>query len=753
LEQLQDSTQPISEGASNDDIRLDQVWQIVKRRWLPAVLIFSGITAAVAAYGMNQTPIYEAEGKLRFKTRDAASALTGIDDERGELESLDSGENPISTEIGVIRTTPIIQKVIDELGLTNEDGEPLKPRQLLGNLDVSQENGTDILALAYRSPAPETAEQIVNVLMKVYLEEHLLTNRAEAAAAREFIDKQLPGAEARAQQAEAALRDFKERNNIVQLEEETRLTVSSLDQLEDQMTTLESALADTDAQFRVLRARMGKDPQSALVATALSQAPGIQSILTELQTVEAQIATEQVRFHDQHPTVMDLQTRQANLRQVLFQRIEAVLGPGTLPANVNLEMGEVEADLVADYLRLDAQLAGLIEQAEVLLEAEALDQRRAGVLPRLEQEQRELERRLDAATATYNLLLQRLQEVRVAENQNIGNIRVIQPAEALDNPVAPRKKLYLVAGAMLGGLLAAATALLLEALDQSVKTVEEAKLYFNQPVLGVIPKFSKIKGLVRQRDTDDRFIPPLIVCTEGNSIGSESYHMLRSNLEFLNSDAPPKVLVVTSSLPQEGKSTVSSNLAAAIAQAGQKVLLIDADMHHPIQHWIWDIRQQPGLSHLLVGRASFSQTVVKPLPNLTVIPAGAVPPTPAALLDSKRVSDMLRKFKEAFDFVIIDTPALSAGASASILGKRADGTLLVVRPGIATQQSASLVRTMLEQGQQRMLGLVVNGVISTYEPYGQYLSQEFFDEATTDNAEAGDDLDIEITTPGSNRQR
>ncbi len=323
----------------------------------------------------------------------------------------------------------------------------------------------------------------------------------------------------------------------------------------------------------------------------------------------------------------------------------------------------------------------------------------------------------------------------------------------MDNPVAPRKKLYLVAGAMLGGLLAAATALLLEALDQSVKTVEEAKLCFNQPVLGVIPKFSKIKGLVRQRDTDNRFIPPLIVCTESNSMGNESYHMLRSNLEFLNSDAPPKVLVVTSSLPQEGKSTVSSNLAAAIAQAGQKVLLIDADMHHPIQHWIWDIRQHPGLSHLLVEQANFSQAAVQPLPNLTVMPAGAVPPTPAALLDSKRVSNILQQFKEAFDFVIIDTPALSAGASASILGKRADGTLLVVRPGIATQQSASLVRTMLEQGQQRMLGLVVNGVISTNEPYGQYLSQEFFDETTTDNAEAGDDLEIEITTPGSNRQR
>ena len=123
----------------------------------------------------------------------------------------------------------------------------------------------------------------------------------------------------------------------------------------------------------------------------------------------------------------------------------------------------------------------------------------------------------------------------------------------MDNPVAPRKKLYLVAGAMLGGLLAAAIALLLEALDQSVKTVEEAKLYFNLPVLGGHPISSlRLKAWYANEDTDDRLIPRLVVCTESNSLGSESYHMLRSNLKFLNSDNPPKVLVVTSSLPKRG---------------------------------------------------------------------------------------------------------------------------------------------------------------------------------------------------------
>lgn len=747
--QLQDSQPAPAEAL--EEIRFDLIWQVAKRRWLPATLVFLGVTAAAAAYGFKQTPVYQVEGKLRFKIQDAASALTGIGEERGQLRSLAFNESPVSTEIGVIRTTPIIQKTIDRLNLQQEDGTPLEPKHVLGSLEVKNDPGTDILSLAYQSASPTEAEAIINTLMEVYLEAHLQANRAEAVAAREFIEKQLPAAEERARTAEAALRDFKERNDIVELAEETRLTVSSLENLETRITDIDSALADADAQFSTLRARLGKDPQTALVASAISQSPGIQTILADLKQVEAEIATEQVRFQDQHPVIADLQTRRDNLQQVLNQRVVEVIGTGTLPGNVALEQGAVEAALVSEYLRLDARLAGLAEQADVLLARESANQQRASLLPRLEQEQRELERQLDAAQATYNLLLQRLQEVRVAENQNVGNISVIQPAEAPSAPVGSNKKLYLAAGLFVGGLLAVAVAFLLDLLDQSIKTVEEAKQQFKLPVLGVVPKLVYPKGSSRQRDTDERQIPHLVVCSEGNSVGSEAYHMLRSNLEFLNSDNPPRVLVVTSSVPHEGKSTVASNLAAAIAQTGQRVLLIDADMHHPIQHWIWNASNRPGLSHLLVGQANFTQVTLQPLPHLTVMPAGVLPPTPAALLDSQNMSTLLQQFKAKFDFVILDTPALSVGASASILGKRADGMLLVVRPGVATQQSASYINTMLEQSQQRMLGLVVNGVISTYEPYGQYLSQEFFDEATPDNGEE-DGLALQAGSPEGERR-
>ena len=724
--------------AADSEISIDQYWQILKRRWLPTSLVFVGIVAMVSAWGFSQTPIYEAEGKLRFKSRDATSTLTGLGDELAQLESLDSKANPIATEIAVMRTVPIIQKTIDTLELKSDDGEPIKPNQFLGKLEVSNERGADILKVAYQLPEAEAAKVIVDTLMSVYLDEHLLANRAEAVAAKEFIEKQLPDAENRALQAEKKLREFKEENQVIALEQEAIATVNSLEDLQAKMTDVSSQLANAEARFDTLKARLGRNPQAALVATAVSQSSGVQQVLEAYQQVESALETERVRFHDQHPIMVDLETERANLNELLQGRIKAVIGSADLPEDVNLQIGEVEADLIGDYIHLETQLMGLLDQMSALQAANASYLERASALPRLEQEQRELERQLDAAQSTYALLLQRLQEVRVAENQNVGNVRIIQPAAVLSGPVAPRKKLYVVTGAMLGGLLAAATALILEALDRSIKTVEEAKAQFNLPVLGVIPTFAKEVQGTRVRDTGDRIIPNLVVCAETPSLSSEAYHMLRNNLKFLDSDHPPRVIAVTSSVPREGKSTVASNLAASIAQTGKQVLLVDADLHHPMQHWIWDLPIRQGLSNVLVDQAALKETIVKVRPNLRLLLAGALPPNPAALLDSQRMTALLQKFQTQCDYVILDTPALSGGASASIVGKMADGVLLVVRPNVADSASVNYAKTLIEQSQQKVLGLVVNSTLPHYEPYGQYLSDEFYVTANQNSGQVGE---------------
>lgn len=280
---------------------------------------------------------------------------------------------------------------------------------------------------------------------------------------------------------------------------------------------------------------------------------------------------------------------------------------------------------------------------------------------------------------------------------------------------------------MLGILVAGATVVILEVKDTSIKTLKEALDLFGYTLLGVIPALNK-KSIPRGKDKEWT-VPELPVINNPYSPISEAYRMLQANLKFLSSDKALKVIVVTSSVSKEGKSTVSANLAAAIAQLERRVLLVDADMRRPLQHHIWELTNAAGLSDVIVGQAEFKAAVTQVMPNLDVLPSGVIPPNPLALLDSKRMASLVEYFSEHYDFVIIDAPPLVLAADALTLGKMADGVLLVARPGVGNSASAASAKQLLEQSCQNVLGLVVNGVSLENEHYAkEYFAEE---DATT----------------------
>jgi capsular exopolysaccharide synthesis family protein len=373
---------------------------------------------------------------------------------------------------------------------------------------------------------------------------------------------------------------------------------------------------------------------------------------------------------------------------------------------------------------------GLANRLASLSNAQAAYKQRVNILPRLEQQQRELERRLEAAQSTYEILLKKLQEVRVAENQNMGNARIIEFALVPGNASNREKILILAFGNLAGILLAIATIFILEVSDTSIKTLKQARELFGYTLLGSIPYFGK--KVSHRRKNQELSIPELPVVNIPRSPISEAYRMLQANLKFLSSDKALKVIVVTSSVPKEGKSTVSANLAAAMAQLGRRVLLVDADMRHPLQHHIWELTNAAGLSDVIVGQAEFESTVKEVMPKLDVLSAGVIPPNPMALLDSKRMASLIDYFAEHYDFVIIDAPPLVLAADAVTLGKITDGVLLVTRPGVVDSTSAAAAKESLERSGQNVLGLVVNGVIlenesDSYFYYAKgYSSEENF---------------------------
>ncbi|KYC40113.1 lipopolysaccharide biosynthesis protein [Scytonema hofmannii PCC 7110] len=706
----------------------EKYWQVLKRRYLPALGIFVPVFAiSVFSSSLKKSP-YVAEGTLLFQSSNTISSLTGVGTEIGKLESLvqDKG-SPIHTEAEVIRSLPIVEKTIDRVKLKDKTGTLIKPKGFLSRLTVVEIPKTDILKVSYTDTHPKTASQVVNTVMAIYLEQNLLSHRAEASAARKFLEKQLPNAEMILRKIEIELRLFHEQNNIIALEPEASQSVETIANLQQQINSIKSRIADVKAQSQAIRQQLGMNPEDAVIMTSLSQSPGVQDILKEIQQLESQLADRRIILQESHPEIINLEQKLESLKAILQQRLKQVIGTTQLKQNSNLQVGSLQQQLTAKLVELESTRRGLDSELSTLTNIEANYRERQTNLPKLQQRQRQLERKLQAAQSTYSLLLQKLQESRIAENQNLGNASIISEAKVPEEPISSPIVSYLSAG-LLGILASLATVYFLEATDKLIKTVDEAKELVGLTLLGVIPSFSKSKKYIRGNQDSESYTQQLIVKDIPRSPISEAFRMLRANLKFMKADRDLKVLVVTSSIPREGKSTVAANLALAMAQMERNVLLIDADLHHPVQHKIWELRNNRGLSNVIIGQADSRTAIKKVMDNLYVLPSGVVPPSPASLLDSKRMASLIDKFGVTYDSVIIDAPSLTVAADAAILGQMADGVLLVVRPGMVDSVNATLAKELLEKSGQKILGQVVNGVIPKNDRYSYYFREEYYQE-------------------------
>ena len=707
------------------DINLQNLQLAIKRRWLAAAGVFGFVLGMTTITAFLQAPLYQAEGKLLLKRPSETSSLNPEKYEP-RLEPLSTESNPVSTESEIVSSTPLAQKTIAALTLKDEEGKPLKPTALISQLKLKNIPATDVLQVAYESKEPQQAAAVVNKLMSVYVDYNIQSNRAEASAAEDFIVKQLPKTESTVREAEASLRRFKERHQIVNLEQEAVSAVEVLKELQDQITTTEAALVQTQGRAAKLQKEIALTSQDAVPLNSLKESPGIQKTLAELQQVESDLVVLQTRFEDTYPEVQKLQQKRNALKQLLEGRIGQMLSVPKQVSNRDLEAGELQQKLTEDLVRAEVERLSLSNRLDFLTRARTNYRQRATVLPQLEQQQRELERQVRAAQATYELMLKKLQELRVEQNRNIGNARIIETALVPETPLLGKRVMTLGLGGIAALLLAIATIVLLELSDASIKTLREIRQLFGYTLIGSIPQLGKFVQFKSQRQQDCP-VPQLLVRHSPRSSEAEAYRMLQANLRFLNLDRPLKAVAVTSSVPKEGKSTVCANLAVAIAQLGRRVLLVDADLRSPMQHHIWQQTNVEGLSHVLIGGADFQAAVEQVMPNLDVLTAGVVPPNPMALIDSQRMAALVSSLRDRYDFVIIDAPPLVVAADALTLGKITDGILLVARLGVVDYASAAAARESLNCSCQTVLGVVANSVPSENRSYSSFHSNRSHD--------------------------
>ncbi|MEL6457593.1 MAG: polysaccharide biosynthesis tyrosine autokinase [Cyanobacteria bacterium J06621_15] len=702
------------ESRESVDLDLQKFWYIIKRRWLPATFILAVSVGAAAVLGSVKKPVFEAEGKLLIKKVNQTSALTGLGGEIGQLEGLDIKSSPINTEIEVISSKPLLLKTINELNIKDDDGVLLEPKNLAKLITLRAIPATDVLAISYEGRSPKEAAAVVNKLMKLYMENNIQTNRAAAVAAGDFIAKQLPETENIVNQAEKALRNFQQQHNVISLEEESRSAVAIRKDLETRITETKIALAEANARSQSLQQKVGMNFQDAIDTDALKSSTGVQQVLNNLQKVENDLALAQTRFYPTHPIVQSLISQRNALQNLLNNRVTKISNNNLSLNTRNLQIGEVTQKLTEDLTKSEVETVALKNRLDSLLNALTSHQKRINILPQLEQQEKKYERQLETARTTHENLLKKLQEVRVTENQNIGNARIIEPAFVTRKSTKSTKIMFVILGGAFGTILATAMIVLLELKDRSIKSIKEIRKLFDYTLLSTIPSLKK-KSYLNLKDTGTDSLPEIPVRDNPDLPIADAYRMLQANLKFISSDKPSQVIVVTSSVPKEGKSTISANLAAAMAQLGKRVLLVDADMQNPMQHNLWGINNAKGLSDIIVSQVEFETVVSAGMLSLDVLSAGAITPNPLFLLDSRKMETLIEDFKNTYDFVIIDAPSLMMRADALALGKMADGVLLVARLGVLTSNDANAAKEALARSAQNVLGVVVNGLIPENE--------------------------------------
>ena len=727
------------ESRESIDLDLSRYLLILKRWWLPATAIFVATVMLSGTATQFMKPSYEAEGKLLFKIpsfKVAGSNLSPGSSEggdSGDLKPLVATQNPISSQIEVISSPTFLQRTIDKLQLKDNEGKPLEVEALQKALNLKIVGGTDVLRISYSSHDPQEAAAVVNTIMNSYLDNDITTNRSEAGATRQFMAKQLPKTQAAVDNAEVALRIFKQKHQIADLSAETQSAVATIGNLDNEMNTVKAQLDEVNAQTNQLRQKVELNSQEAIAVSALSQSPAVQGVLTQLQDTDRQLAIERSRFLDDNPVVVNLEAKKASLKSLLQQEVGQTVGNQTQVPQSQLQIGQLRQSLIQSFLQSEIQRFGLTKRLSSLYNSRSNYEQRVKLIPQLAQNQRELERKVAVADSTYQTLLKKVQELQLVENTNAAASRIISQALVPKKQLTTKKIIVLVLGVMFGLFFATTTVLFLAMRDRSLKTLKEVREVFGYTLLGILPLSVK---KVRSRYSNAELIDQTIAVRDTPySLTSEMYRMIQANLKFLSSDKVLKTIVVTSAVPKEGKSTVSANLAAAIAQLGRKVLLIDADMRIPSQHHLWQLTNAVGLSEVLVGQADFNIAVSKVMDNLDVLTAGVRPPNPLALLDSKRMASLIENFSSQYnyDFVIIDAPPLLLAADALTLSQMTDGILLVARPGVIDSNSAAAAEEMLERSSHNVLGLVVNGIIDKNESssYFNHAKEYFTDQDLT----------------------
>ncbi len=703
-------------ASSDSDLSLVHYLQILYRRRYVAVSAFILVFLGVTLYTVTSTRIYEASTRILIE-RDTPNVVSF-------QEVLDQGaqtDDYYETQYAILRGRGLARRTIDSLKLwdhplfNRQPGFSVRgllmtpinamtrwfepPRSIeapgaeetaaqsrvidrfLANLNVEAVRYSRLVDVSYRSSDPVLAAKIANALGESYIKQNVELTSTTTKEASTFLTQQLAEQRAKLEASEQALQAYREQTDSVSLEERQNVVVQRLADLNAAVTKANTTRIQKEAAYNQVKIALENPAAIDTVPLILSN-PFVQQQKTELASLQRQRAQLSEKLGPNHPDMVKvgvaIQNAEARIKQEVAQVVQSM-------------RNDYEAAL-AEERSLTATLNRQKGEAQVL--------NRSGI------EYGVLQRDNEANRQMFEALLKRTQETGISEELKAGNIRIVDQAETPRGPVSPNTFNNMMI-ALLGGLgLAVGLAFASEYGDDRIKNPDELKKSLGLPFLGMVPALF-----------DKAITTPLLTGGAPNLFG-ESFRSIRTNVLFSSADEGSRLVVVTSSAPGEGKTAVSTNLSLALAQAGHRVLLIDADMRKPRVHEVFTRALSPGLSNFLVGAAMPSEVIQEtPQQGLWVMPAGTYPPNPAELLGSKKFRDLTVFLQEYFDWVIIDTPPVMAVTDASIVANLAHGVLFVVGAEMTSKRVAQRAVEQLEMSQARFLGAVLNRVDLEHNAY------------------------------------
>jgi polysaccharide biosynthesis transport protein len=740
-------TSPISDEGGLD---LDRIWKGIQRRWWIVLVANAVMVGASIVWSRTRPPAYEGSFNILIEpvTAEAQVVASLKGNSTTSVGEQDLGSAQVSnttldypTQIRLLLSDKLLLPVSKKLKTTypHLSYETLKSSLSINRLKESSE--TKILEVHYRSNSASETKQVMDLVANAYVQYSISERQSNVRRAIQFLDAQLPTSQAEVRNLESALQTFREKNQLIDPTNlGDRLGVQKSTTQQEQIAT-QVELAKTKQLYRSLEQQLQLQPKGAEAASVLSEAPEYQLLVKKLQEIDIEIQTQSAELTEEHPKIIALREKRAKLLPLLQQKANSTLGSSLSQSIPNAQSLPYQNALRQD---LSKQLISAANQVQVL-EAKLNGLKAASQalatqtsqLPIVTRQYENIQRQLKISTEKLSKFLQKREELMInAARQEVPwELTAAPTVKEISSSSLPRD---VVLGSIAGLLFGIGAALSLEKINDVIYSLKDLRDELNLPILGMIPQREEEKQSLDRRPehTDKEKVSALLKEGDRSSTNRyqfsaflESFRALNSQVRLLNPDEPIQSLVVSSSLPHEGKTTIAIQLAQAAAAMGQRVLLVNADLRKPsLQNLVDPHTSQNiihGLTDVIAGNAQLKDTV-QLLPgekNLYVLLAGSVALDPTSILSSKKMQNLMKICQHHFDLVIYDTVPLSF-ADSLLLIPHTDGLLMVTRLGeIHREDLRNSLRT-LEVSKVAVLGLVVNMVSERQSSSGAYYTQQ-----------------------------